>query len=154
MNVLSTSTAPMRQARESQGGIGENRSSKFSIDAAHPFAIVSSTKSGSFGCYNVNGSVSIHREKDMPLTFQNMMSHSSAETLYFRSILFLKIGIQDSNGRLYEAGESSIAVLVKQDPFHDHHIICCVDRALSSGRRLVGALRIRFLLLTSRVHGG
>jgi len=46
----------------------------------------------------------------MPLTFQNLMSHSSAETLYFRSILFLKIGIQDSNGQLYEAGESSIAV--------------------------------------------
>jgi len=60
----------------------ENRSSKSSIDAAHPFAAASLTESGSLGCYN--SSEATHREKYVPPTVQNTMSSALAETLYRR----------------------------------------------------------------------
>ena len=99
MSLLSTTTILSEKA--SGNRTEENRSSKLSIDAAHPFAAASLTKSGSLGCYN--GSEATHREKDVPLTVQNKMSSASAETLYSLRNDWMNSGRQYCDGPSYRS---------------------------------------------------
>ena len=99
MSLLSTTTILSEKA--SGNRTEENRSSKLSIDAAHPFAAASLTESSSLGCYN--GSEATHWEKDVPLTVQNKMSSASAETLYSLRNDWMNSGQQYCDGPSYRS---------------------------------------------------